>query len=73
MELEITCKIRVEDGVIYCLMQDGSHPTRGQVIEYLKQCQVDLIKEAYCNGEELKIVSVKASEINDDEAEVNSL
>ena len=67
MEIEVTYKVKVSNRIIGCLMQDSDHPDRKSVMEYLKQCQIDLIEDAYDHGDELEIVSVKAKSIEEEE------
>lgn len=67
MEIEVTYKVKVSNRIIGCLMQDSDHPDRKSVMEYLKQCQVDLIEDAYNHGDELEIVSVEAKSIEEEE------
>ena len=52
--------------IIGCLMQDSDHPDRESVMEYLKQCQVDLIENAYDHGDELEIISVEAKSVEEE-------
>lgn len=47
-------------------MQDSDHPDRESVMEYLKQCQVDLIENAYDHGDELEIISVEAKSVEEE-------
>lgn len=67
MEIEVTYKVKVSDRIIYCLMQDSDHPDKESVMEYLKQCQIDLIEDAYDHGDELEIVNVEAKSIEEEE------
>lgn len=66
MEIEVTYKVKVSDRIIGCLMQDSDHPDRESVMEYLKQCQVDLIENAYDHGDELEIISVEAESVEEE-------